>query len=188
MRDTFNRITVDGDSSTNDTVLLLASGVGPEVRTWQDTAAIQKAVNQVCSLLAGMIISDGEGAKKVVNVRVTGAEETEDALQIARTVADSLLVKTAIAAGDPNWGRIGAAAGRAGVELDPSRISIQIGEVKIVEEGEIVDGFQEERVAEVMKRQQYDILIGVGDGDCEGTIRTCDLTEDYIRINCDYRS
>jgi len=188
VKDTFNTITVDGDSSTNDTVLLLASGVGPEVRTWQDTAAFQKAVHQVCSDLAGMIISDGEGSKKVVNVKVTGAEETEDALRVARTVADSVLVKTAIAAGDPNWGRIGAAVGRSGVELDPSRFSIQIGEVKIVEEGEIVDGFQEERVAEVMKRQQYDILIGVGDGDCDGTIRTCDLTEEYVRINCDYRS
>jgi glutamate N-acetyltransferase/amino-acid N-acetyltransferase len=188
VRDTFNRISVDGDSSTNDTVLLLASGVGPEVRTWQDTAAIQKAVHQVCSLLAGMIISDGEGAKKVVNIKVTGAEETEDALQIARTVADSMLVKTAIAAGDPNWGRVGAAIGRAGVELDPSSLSIRIGEVKVLEKGEIVDGLQEERIAEVMKRQQYDIVIGIGDGDCEGTIRTCDLTEDYIRINCDYRS
>ena len=100
---------------------------------------------------------------------MSSAEETEDALRVARTVADSVLVKTAIAAGDPNWGRIGAAVGRSGVELDPSRFSIQIGEVKIVEEGEIVDGFQEERVAEVMKRQQYDILIGVGDGDCDHT-------------------
>ncbi len=188
VKDTFNAITVDGDSSTNDTVLLLASGVGPEVRTWQDTSAFQKAVHQVCSDLAGMIISDGEGAKKVVNVKVTGAGETEDARRIARTVADSLLVKTAIAAADPNWGRIGAAVGRSGVELDPSRISIQIGEVKIMEGGEIVDGYQEKKVAEIMRRQQYDILIGIGDGDCGATIRTCDLTEEYIRLNCEYRS
>jgi len=188
VKDTFNTLTVDGDSSTNDTALLLASGVGPEVRTWQDTAAFQKAVHQVCSDLAGMIISDGEGAKKVVNVKVFGAEDTEDAGKVARTVADSVLVKTAIAAADPNWGRIGAAIGRSGIELDPTRISIQIGEVKILDGGEIVDGYQEEKVAEVMKRQQYDILIGIGDGDCGTTIRTCDLTEEYVRLNCDYRS
>jgi len=188
VRDTFNAITVDGDSSTNDTVFLMASGVGPQVRTWKDTSAFQKAVHQVCSDLAGMIISDGEGAKKVVNIKITGAEETEDARTIARTVADSVLVKTAIAAEDPNWGRIGAAVGRAGVQIDPSGMTIQIGEVKVLENGEIPEDYQEQRAAEVMKRQQYNITINVGDGDCCATIRTCDLTEDYVRINCEYRS
>jgi len=188
VRDTFNAISVDGDMSTNDTVLILASGLGPQVRTWKDTSVFQKAVHQACSDLAGMIIGDGEGAKKVVNIQVTGAEETEDARKIARTVADSLLVKTAIAGGDPNWGRIGAAVGRAGVEIDPSRISIHIGEVKVLEEGEIPENYQEQRAAEVMKRQQYNIIINVGDGDCSATVRTCDLTEGYIEINCGYRS
>ncbi len=188
VRDTFNAITVDGDSSTNDTVLLMASGVGPQVRTWKDTSAFQKAVQQVCSDLAGMIISDGEGAKKVVNIKVAGAEEMEDARLLARTVADSVLVKTAIAAEDPNWGRIGAAVGRAGVEFDPSRLTIQIGEVKVFENGEIPENYQEKRAAEVMKRQQYNVTITVGDGDCAATVRTCDLTEEYVRINCGYRS
>jgi glutamate N-acetyltransferase/amino-acid N-acetyltransferase len=188
VKDTFNTITVDGDMSTNDTVLLLASGVGPPVRTWQDNGAITESVHQVCRELAGMIVGDAEGARKVVNVKVTGAWEAEDARKIARTVADSVLVKTAIAAEDPNWGRIAAAIGRSGVEVDPTDISLQIGEVMILEKGEIVDGYNEKKVADVMKRQQYDIRITMGDDDCEAAVKTCDLTEEYIRINSGYRS
>jgi glutamate N-acetyltransferase / amino-acid N-acetyltransferase len=188
VKDTFNTISVDGDMSTNDTVLLLASGSGPPVRTWQDNGAITESVHQVCRELAGMIIADGEGAKKVVNVRVLGAWEAEDARKIARTVADSMLVKTAIAAEDPNWGRIAAAIGRSGVELKPEDISLQIGEVKILEKGEIVEGYDQGKAADVMKRQQYDIQITMGDDDCEATVKTCDLTEEYVRINMGYRS
>jgi len=188
VKDTFNTISVDGDMSTNDTVLLLASGSGPPVRTWQDNGAISEAIHQVCRELAAMIIGDGEGARKVVNVKVSGAWEVEDARKIARTVADSLLVKTAMAGEDPNWGRIAAAIGRSGVEINPEDISLQIGEVKILEKGEIVEGYDEKRATDVMKRQQYDIRITMGDDDCEATVTTCDLTEEYVRINAGYRS
>ena len=186
--DTFNSITVDGDMSTNDTVILMASGKGPAVKRSDDLAAFGKAVHTVCATLADMIVADGEGATKVVEIKVTGAVSDEDAKKAAKAVAESLLVKTAFAAADPNWGRIAAAAGYSGTAVDMARIFLSIGEVKILEEGEIVPGYDEAEAVKVMKQDRYGITLAIGDGEGQATMKTCDLTEEYVRINCEYRT
>jgi glutamate N-acetyltransferase/amino-acid N-acetyltransferase len=186
--DTFNSITVDGDMSTNDTVILMASGKGPAVKRSDDLAAFGKAVHTVCATLADMIVADGEGATKVVEIKVTGAVSDEDAKRAAKAVAESLLVKTAFAAADPNWGRIAAAAGYSGTAVDMTRIFLSIGEVKILEEGEVVPGYDEAEAVKVMKQDRYGITLAIGDGEGQATMKTCDLTEEYVRINCEYRS
>ncbi len=186
--DTFNSITVDGDMSTNDTVILMASGKGPAVKRSDDLAAFGKAVHTVCATLADMIVADGEGATKVVEIKVTGAVSDEDAKKAAKAVAESLLVKTAFAAADPNWGRIAAAAGYSGTAVDMARIFLSIGEVKVLEEGEIVPGYDEAEAVKVMKQDRYGITLAIGDGEGQATMKTCDLTEEYVRINCEYRS
>ena len=186
--DTFNSITVDGDMSTNDTVILMASGKGPAVKRSDDLAAFGKAVHTVCATLADMIVADGEGATKVVEIKVTGAESDEVAKKAAKAVAESLLVKTAFAAADPNWGRIAAAAGYSGTAVDMARIFLSIGEVKILEEGEIVPGYDEAEAGKGMKQDRYGITLAIGDGEGQATMKTCDLTEEYVRINCEYRS
>ncbi len=186
--DTFNSITIDGDMSTNDTVILMASGKGLAVKRSDDLKAFGDAVHTVCATLADMIVADGEGASKVVNVRVTGAVDDEEAKKAARAVAESLLVKTAFAAADPNWGRIAAAAGYSGAPVDMARISLSIGDVKILENGEIVKNYDEAEAAKVMKQDRYEITLAIGDGEGEAVMKTCDLTEEYVRINCEYRS
>ena len=185
---TFNSITIDGDMSTNDTVILMASGKGPAVKRSEDLAAFGKAVHTVCATLADMIVADGEGATKVVEVKVTGAVSDEAAKKAAKAVAESLLVKTAFAAADPNWGRIAAAAGYSGVAVDMAKIFLSIGEVKILEEGEIVPGYDEAEAVKVMKQDRYGITLAIGDGEGQAMMKTCDLTEEYVRINCEYRS
>ncbi|MCJ7499182.1 bifunctional ornithine acetyltransferase/N-acetylglutamate synthase, partial [bacterium] len=185
---TFNSITIDGDMSTNDTVILMASGKGPAVKRSEDLAVFGKAVHTVCATLADMIVADGEGATKVVEIRVTGAVSAEDAKKAAKAVAESLLVKTAFAAADPNWGRIAAAAGYSGAAVDMAKIFLSIGEVKILEEGEIVPGYDEAEAVKVMKQDRYGITLAIGDGEGQATMKTCDLTEEYVRINCEYRS
>lgn len=186
--DTFNSITIDGDMSTNDTVILMASGRGPAVKKSDGLEAFGEAVHTVCAALADMIVADGEGAAKVVNVRVTGAVDNEEAKQASRGIAESLLVKTAFAAADPNWGRIAAAAGYSGAAVDMEKISLSIGKVKVLEDGEIVKGYDEAEAVKVMKRDRYEITLAIGDGEGEAVMKTCDLTEEYVRINCEYRS
>jgi glutamate N-acetyltransferase/amino-acid N-acetyltransferase len=186
--DTFNSITVDGDMSTNDTVILMASGKGPVVKRSDDLEAFREAVHKVCETLADMIVADGEGATKVVEIKVTGAVSDEEAKKAAKTVAESLLVKTAFAAADPNWGRITAAAGYSGAAVDMATISLFIGEVKVLEEGEIVPDYDEAEAVKVMKQDRYGITLAIGDGEGQATMKTCDLTEEYVRINCEYRS
>ena len=186
--DTFNSITIDGDMSTNDTVILMASGKGLAVKRSDDLAAFGKAVHAVCAALADMIVADGEGATKVVNVKVTGAVDNDEAKKAARAVAESLLVKTALAAADPNWGRIAAAAGYSGATVDMGKISLSLGDVKILEDGKIVKGYDEAEAVKVMKQDRYQITLAIGDGDGESVMKTCDLTEEYVRINCEYRS
>ena len=188
VEDSFNCITVDGDMSTNDTVILMASGKGPEVKKAGDLELFSSMVDQVCQELADMIVADGEGATKVVTVRVTGAISDKDAKLASRSIAESLLVKTAFAAADPNWGRIAAAAGYSGAVVDPDRIALSIGNVKILAEGEILAGYEESKAAQVMKQDRYDITVNIGDGPGTAVIKTCDLTEEYVRINCEYRS
>jgi len=186
--DTFNSITIDGDMSTNDTVILMASGRGPAVKKSDDLEAFGEAVHTVCAALADMIVADGEGAAKVVNVRVTGAVDNEEAKKASRGIAESLLVKTAFAAADPNWGRIAAAAGYSGAAVDMEKISLSIGKVKVLEDGEIVKGYDEAEAVKVMKRDRYEITLAIGDGEGEAVMKTCDLTEEYVRINSEYRT
>jgi glutamate N-acetyltransferase/amino-acid N-acetyltransferase len=186
--DTFNSITIDGDMSTNDTVILMASGKGPALKRSDDLAAFSDAVHRVCQSLADMIVADGEGATRVVSVRVSGAEDNEEAKKAARSVAESLLVKTALAAADPNWGRIAAALGYSGVCFDPGSISLAIGGVKILEKGEVVSAYDEADAVKVMKLDRYEIAVVIGEGEGDAVVKTCDLTEEYVRINCQYRS
>jgi glutamate N-acetyltransferase/amino-acid N-acetyltransferase len=185
---TFNSITIDGDMSTNDTVILMASGKGLAVKRSEDLVAFGKAVHAVCAELADMIVADGEGATKVVQVSVTGAASDEEAKMAARAVAESLLVKTAFAAADPNWGRIAAAAGYSGATVNMKEISLSIGEVKVLEDGDIVKGYNEADAVKVMKQDRYEITLAIGDGKGSAVMKTCDLTEEYVRINCEYRS
>jgi glutamate N-acetyltransferase/amino-acid N-acetyltransferase len=135
-----------------------------------------------------MIVADGEGASKLVKIRVCGAPDKKAASQVARTIAESLLVKTALCGEDPNWGRIIAAAGRAGVDFDPDRIGLSIGEVAIVKDGRLEPGDWEARAKEVMGQREFEILVDLKSGAGEAVFLTTDLSEDYVRINADYRS
>ncbi len=185
---TFNAITIDGDTSTNDTVIMLASGKGRALKRSEDLKAFGEAVREVCAQLADMIVADGEGATKVVTVRVTGAADDREARTAARAIAESLLVKTAFAAADPNWGRIAAAAGYSGAAVDMGKMALSIGEVQVLRDGEMVPGYDEAEAVKVMRKDRYHIILAVGDGEGEGEMKTCDLTEEYVRINCEYRS
>jgi glutamate N-acetyltransferase/amino-acid acetyltransferase len=189
---TFNCITVDSDTSTNDTVLLLATGAAGH-RSFDDAndaalAAFRAGVEAVCLDLAQQIVRDGEGVSKFVTIAVSGAQDNDAARQIAMTVANSPLVKTAIAGSDANWGRIVMAVGKAGEWIDRDRLAISIGGVLITEDGGPVVGYDEAPVAEHMRGQEIDIAIDVGVGTGEATVWTCDLTHGYIDINADYRS
>ena len=186
--DTFNSITIDGDMSTNDTVILMASGKGPVLKRSDDLAAFGAAVHRVCRSLADMIVADGEGATRVVSVRVRGAVDDEEAKKVARSVAESLLVKTALAAADPNWGRIAMAVGKSGARVYPDSISLSIGGVRVLERGEIFAGYDEARAVRAMEQERFEISIKIGDGEGEAVMKTCDLTQEYVRINCEYRS
>jgi glutamate N-acetyltransferase/amino-acid N-acetyltransferase len=186
----FNRITVDGDTSTNDTLFVLANGrAGNQTIDNPDTpaaVAIRRALGEVLVTLARKIVADGEGATKFVEIRVVGAGSHGDALQGARVVANSPLVKTALFGGDANWGRILAALGRAGIDFDPNRVIILFDEVKIVQGG-VSLGEQAERLArEVLKREALTILIDLRRGRGEDSVFTCDFSLDYVKINAHY--
>jgi glutamate N-acetyltransferase / amino-acid N-acetyltransferase len=193
----FNRISIDGDTSTNDTVLLLASGASgiairghnhDAARTIADqrTAAFSSALESVCLSLAKQIVEDGEGIQHVVELDIGGALTDADAQRIARSIAHSPLVKTAWAGCDPNWGRILAAIGYAGVAIDPARINISFGELEICKGGCISPRFDEAATHEYLKQRNLTIHVDLGLG--SGTCRfwTTDLTTEYIRINSDY--
>ena len=184
--DSFNCISVDGDTSTNDTVLLLASGAsGVSLRSRGVRARFTQALNEVCKEIALQIIGDGEGVKHVIRLRIEQARNREEAMQIARTIAHSPLVKTAWAGADPNWGRILAAAGRSGVALDPTRINIFFGDLQVCRGG--VGALFDEREAHAYLTQpQYDVRVQLGRGRASLEFLTCDLTTDYVHINADY--
>jgi len=189
----FNAISIDGDTSTNDTVLLLANGAsGVALRDAASRESFAAALDELCRALAMMVVSDGEGVTRVVTLRVTGARNEADARQVANTVATSPLVKTAFAGGDPNWGRIMAAVGRSGVELDQSRLALWIGaedepSLLIVRDGTPTK-FAEADAAAVFARPAFTIRVDLGDGSAETTLWTTDLTHDYVTINADYRT
>lgn len=185
----FNSISVDGDTSTNDTVLLLASGNSNASYSEASAAEQQtfhKALQEVCDTLAHAIIDDGEGVTHVVTLQITGAPDNAAAKQVARSIAHSPLCKTAWSSADPNWGRILAAAGYAGVPFDPRRVSIHIGGLPVFEQGTRSPAMDEAAVHRRMLEREYDITVNLGDG--PGTCRflTCDLTVDYVHINADY--
>jgi len=184
----FNRVTVDGDTSTNDTVLLLASAKGPSLRGDRDRRTFSHGLGEACLALAEELVADGEGSTRVVRVRVTGASTNDDALFAARAVANSPLVKTALAAGDPNWGRIACAVGNSGAQASPGSFSLSIGGVEVVREGEVVPGYDEGKAHEAMMGDRFTLEVRIGDGPDTAEVLTCDFTEEYVRINKDYRT
>ncbi|MBZ5530847.1 MAG: bifunctional glutamate N-acetyltransferase/amino-acid acetyltransferase ArgJ [Acidobacteriia bacterium] len=180
----FNNISIDGDTSTNDTVLLLASGKSG-VLVKQVAQEFDKAVQKVCRSLAGQIVADGEGVKHVVRLNIEQAKTVEQARQIARTIATSPLVKTAWAGADPNWGRILAAIGRSGVPIDQERISIYLGDQQICRKGGACP-FDAAKANQYMSEPAYEIRVILGAGDKNLEFLSCDLTAEYVRINADY--
>ncbi|HEU4929801.1 MAG TPA: bifunctional glutamate N-acetyltransferase/amino-acid acetyltransferase ArgJ [Candidatus Krumholzibacteria bacterium] len=184
--ETFNTISIDGDTSTNDTVVLMASGEsGVRARTLSDELAFKRAVTDVCASLAAQVVADGEGVAHSVMLHVEGAPSRAAADRIARTLAHSLLVKTAWAGADPNWGRLLAAVGRAGVSVDPNAVAIWIGGEKVCDRGAAVP-FDTLAVHRRMSEPSYEIRVQVGRGDGAAHILTGDLTAEYVRINADY--
>ena len=189
---TFNRITVDSDTSTSDTVLLFATGeqIDDDLHDADDPrlAAFQEALDAVMLDLAHQIVKDGEGATKFVSVTVTGAADDAAAAVIARAIADSPLVKTAIAAEDANWGRIVMAVGKAGQAADRDKLEIWIGPEQVTADGAVLAGYSEERATDHLREPEVELRVDVGVGDGTSTVWTCDLTHGYIEINAGYRS
>jgi glutamate N-acetyltransferase / amino-acid N-acetyltransferase len=186
---TFNRITVDGDTSTNDTVLVLANGMtanGP--LSADDKKSFTTGLKQVMGDLARMVVKDGEGATKVVEIRVKGAQNPSDASRAARTVANSSLVKTAFYGQDPNWGRILAALGRAGISMEETRVDIWVNDTQIVAGGLGKGVEAEKEAARDMTGKEFSVTIDLQQGSDEDRILTCDLTHEYVSINADYRT
>lgn len=189
---TFNRITVDGDTSTNDMVLVMASGKADN--PWIDGDSpenqliFQDALGNLLKDLALQIVADGEGATKCITIRVCGAKENDEAEKVARTIATSNLVKTAFFGEDANWGRIMGAIGRSGVRIYQERVDISFGDIMIVKNGLFLGRKAEEAATETLKQKQFSVCVDLKDGaGCE-EIHTCDFSLDYVKINADYRS
>jgi glutamate N-acetyltransferase/amino-acid N-acetyltransferase len=182
----FNRISIDGDTSTNDTLLLLASGASGAALNDENAGEFAKALSEVCTSLAKQIVADGEGATHLVELNIRGAVSDADALRIAKAIAHSPLVKTAWAGSDPNWGRLIAAAGYSGAEIDPARIAIRLGDLLICERGGRSASFDEAAAHRYLSQPEFAIHIdlGLGNGACR--FWTCDLTREYVSINADY--
>jgi glutamate N-acetyltransferase / amino-acid N-acetyltransferase len=186
----FNCICVDNDMSTSDAVICMANGASDAAPLEADTEDFETfgtALRDLCQAMAKLLVQDGEGATKLVEIQVYGAETDEDAKTIARAVACSDLCKTAFFGEDPNWGRIACAAGYAGVSFEPSDFALWFGEVQVVRDGTAAD-YSEADAAAVMKAAEFSIRLRVGSGDGSATFWTCDLSHDYVSINADYRS
>jgi glutamate N-acetyltransferase/amino-acid N-acetyltransferase len=183
---TFNRITVDSDTSTSDTLLMAATGASGVDATGEP--AFAKAVERVFLDLALQVVRDGEGATKLVEVQVTGAASEPDAHRVAMAIANSPLVKTAIAGEDANWGRIVMAVGKSGAQADRDRLSIRFGDITVARDGFRAPDYSEEATSSYMRQQELVIGVDLGLGRGEATVWTCDLTHGYIDINADYRS
>ena len=182
----FNSISIDGDTSTNDTVLLLANGESGVTLNERSRDAFANAVDLVCASLAHQIVDDGEGAGHVVTLHITGARTEAEAKQVARSIANSPLCKTAWSSGDPNWGRLLAAAGYSGIAFDPALATIAIGEQPVFEAGARSPRFDEAAAHAVMLEREFMISLDLGLGVAECSFLTCDLTEEYVRINAAY--
>ncbi len=186
----FNRVTVDGDTSTNDACLLAATGYGPQIEgEGADLERFQAALEAVCIDLARAIAADGEGATRLIDVAVEGARDAAEAERVAFTVAESPLVKTAVAAADPNWGRILAAVGRAGIDdLDVAGVNLFVGGHPVATGGTVDPAYDEAQAAEHLRGSEVTLGIDLGRGEAAATVWTCDLTAEYVRINADYRT
>jgi glutamate N-acetyltransferase/amino-acid N-acetyltransferase len=191
-RNSFSCITVDSDTSTSDTVLAFATGKAGNAPLADDNSAgsdaFRAALNDLCLQLAHLVVRDGEGASKFIRIDVVGAVSDASAHRIALSIANSPLVKTAIAGEDANWGRVVMAVGKAGEPADRDRLSIRFGETQVAREGLAVEGYDEAPVAAHLKGQEIDIGVDLGLGEGRATVWTCDLTHGYISINADYRS
>lgn len=179
---TFNRISVDGCMSTNDAVIVLATGTAPQPPS---LSAFKEALTAVCADLAEQMVRDGEGAKKVLHIRVTGARTEADAVGVGRAIAGSALVKTALAGGDPNWGRILAAMGAGAVRFEPERVVVSFGGVTVCRFG-VAASFDRGVAAQQLKGRDVQLTVDLGMGDAEAVFLTCDFTYDYVRINAEY--
>jgi glutamate N-acetyltransferase/amino-acid N-acetyltransferase len=187
--ESFNCISVDGHMSTNDTVLLLANGAsGRPPLTGADLAAFCQALRETCGELARAIPADGEGASHLITIDVTGCATMAAARQIARTVADSPLVKTAVAGADPNWGRIVSAAGYAGIEFDPAKVNLTINGFLLYQRGAPVDFNAQQVSASIRENRDTAVVISFGEGDARIRFWTTDLTAEYVRLNADYHT
>ena len=185
----FNRITVDGDQSTSDTVAVLANGLAenaPLEAGGRGLRQLAAGLETLMTKLARMLVADGEGATKLVSITVRGAASRRDALLAARSVANSPLVKTAIYGQDPNWGRIMMALGKSAARVDQEKVSISVNDEPVAVGGMLKEGVRLERVREIMGSQEYDIAIDLGLGRGEDRVWTCDLSEEYVRINGKY--
>jgi glutamate N-acetyltransferase/amino-acid N-acetyltransferase len=183
---TFNCITVDSDTSTSDSLILAATGASGVDAT--GNAAFEKALHDVMLDLAHQVVRDGEGATKFVEITVTGAVNAAEAKIHGMAIANSPLIKTAIAGEDPNWGRVVMAIGKSGAEADRDRISIQFGDVQVAKDGWRSPDYSEADAAAHMKGEHIRIAVDLGIGAGSATVWTCDLTHGYIEINADYRS
>ena len=182
---TFTAISVDGDTSTNDTLLVLANGASGVAPKGADLAAFEEGIHTVCADLARMIVADGEGATKVFEVRVRGAASAADARLAARTITNSNLVRTAIHGGDPNWGRVLAAAGRSGARVDDRRASVRIGDLFVYRDGApVVVADADVRALFAADAVEIEVTLGLGDG--HAVAWGCDLSAEYVRINAEY--
>ena len=189
---TFNAITVDSDTSTSDSLMLAATGVAEHAMiddlTTPEAAAFEAALQAVMHDLALQVVRDGEGATKLVEVQVTGAASEADARKVASAIANSPLVKTAIAGEDPNWGRIVMAVGKSGAVADRDTLTIRFGDILVAEKGWVSPDYTEEAGAAYMKNDQITVAVDLGVGAARDTMWTCDLTYRYVEINADYRS
>ena len=187
----FNMITIDGDTSTNDTVICLANGLAKGELIRRESVqgkCLAEALGHVCMKLAQMVVRDGEGATKFVEIRVNKAADRGEAKAIAKAIANSLLVKTAFFGQDPNWGRILSAAGSCGVDFDPNVADLYLGEVRVFSQGLPEKGNWEEQAIQVMRQEAFSVTLCLNSGNNDVSVWTCDLSHDYVRINAAYRT
>jgi glutamate N-acetyltransferase/amino-acid N-acetyltransferase len=189
----FNRVTVDGDTSTNDSFVLIATGraAGAEITSADSAAysALRDAVVAVAAPLAQAIARDGEGATKFITVRVEGGRDEAEVLRVARSIANSPLVKTAFFASDPNLGRLLMAIGNAGVtDLDTAGVNLWLGDVQVIDHGERAASYREEDGARVMQPEEIIVRVVLGRGNASTAVWTCDYSYDYVKINAEYRT
>jgi glutamate N-acetyltransferase/amino-acid N-acetyltransferase len=187
----FNACTIDGDTSTNDTAVVLSNGASGVKIDREDSPLytnFRDSLAELCEVLAVEMIRDGEGVTKLVTVRVVNAPTSGDAHRVCKTIAHSMLVKTALFGGDANWGRIMAAVGRSGVAVDPLNCSLHVGPFRVFQNGRPEPLISERELSDVMKKPDVTLTVSLGTGTASGQVFTCDLSLDYVSINADYRS